>query len=266
MPGSKPYATCSRDRQRTRDLDTETLSHAFEVAHLADLPSVESLADERILSLWVLAAAEKAGKKIMTPAEISMVLRDIYKILLPRQKIQTLLAAEQGTVARHKKGGVRAYQIMQAGINEVRAAASSTVVFIEPEQALSNIRLIEETLVGLQGALSVCDPYVDGRTLDLLAACESATAIRLLTVNINKPNPFARDVTAFNKEHGGKLEVRVAARKDLHDRYIIHDDGLLLLGTSLNSFGKKQTFVVALGPDIRGDVVAAFDSRWQTAT
>jgi hypothetical protein len=193
------------------------------------------------------------------------VLRDTYKIALPRQKIQALLAAERRTVARHKKAGVRAYQIMQAGVNEV-AAAASTVVFVEPEQALNNIREIEETLAALQGALSVCDPYVDGRTLDFLATCGSATTIRLLTVNINKPNPFARDVTAFNKEHGGKLEVRVAAQKDLHDRYIIHDDGLLLLGTSLNGFGKKQTFVVALGPDIRGDVAAAFDSRWQAAT
>ena len=107
---------------------------------------------------------------------------------------------------------------------------------------------------------------MDGRTLDFLAACESATAIRLLTANISKPNPFARDVAAFNREHGGKLEVRVAAQKTLHDRYIIHDDGLLLLGTSLNGLGKKQTFVVALGPDLRADVSAAFESRWQTAT
>jgi len=227
---------------------------------------MELLAEERTLPLWVLAAAEKAGEKIMTPAEISMVLRDTYKVALSRQKIQALLAAERGTVARRKKAGVQAYQIMQAGVNEVVASASSTVVFVEPEQALSNIRQIEETLAGLQGALSVCDPYVDGRTLDFLAACESATAIRLLTVNINKPNVFARDVTAFNKEHGGKLEVRVAAQKDLHDRYIVHENGLLLLGTSLNGFGKKQTFVVALGPDLRGDVAAAFDSRWQAAT
>ncbi|MGB6836283.1 MAG: hypothetical protein WBF66_01095 [Dehalococcoidia bacterium] len=202
----------------------------------------------------------------MTPAEISMVLRDTYKIALPRQKIQTLLAAERGTVARRKKAGVRAYQIMQIGVDEVLAATSTTVVFVEPEQALSKIRETEEILSSLRGMISVCDPYVDGRTLDFLAICGNATTIRLLTVNIGKPSPFARDIAAFNKEHAGKLEVRVATQKDLHDRYIIHDDGLLLLGTSLNGLGKKQSFVIALGPDLRADVSGAFESRWQTAT
>lgn len=226
---------------------------------------MDSIGDERTLSLWVLAAAEKAGEPIMTAAEISTVLRDTYKIALARQKIQALLADERHTVARRKKAGVRAYQIMQAGIDEVMTSASASVVFVEPKQALSKIRETEEILSGLQGMLSVCDPYVDGRTLDFLATCECATAIRLLTVNISKPNRFTRDVTAFNKEHAGKLEVRIAIQKDLHDRYIIHDDGLLLLGTSLNGLGKKQSFVVALGPDIRTDVFAAFESRWQAA-
>lgn len=244
----------------------DALLAAFKAVDLSGLPPLNSLADERAQSLWVLTAAEKAGESILTPREISMVLRDAYKIALPRQKIQVLLAKEKGTVARQKKNKVWAYQIMQTGVDEVAAAASTTVVFIEPEQALSKIRETEEILSGLQGILSVCDPYVDGRTLDFLAICTSATAIRLLTVNISKPNPFARDVIAFNKEYGGKLEVRIAAQKDLHDRYIIHDDGLLLLGTSLNGLGKKQSFIVALGPDLRADVSAAFESRWQTAT
>lgn len=244
----------------------DALLAAFRTVDLSGLPPLGSLADERAHSLWVLTAAEKAGEPVLTAREISLVLRDAYKIALSRQKIQVLLAKEKGTVARRKKNKVRAYQIMQSGLDEVAAAASATVVFVEPEQALSKIRETEEILAGLQGTLSVCDPYVDGRTLDFLATCGSATAIRLLTVNIRKPNPFARDIIAFNKEHAGKLEVRVATQRDLHDRYIIHDDGLLLLGTSLNGLGKKQSFVVALGPDLRADVSTAFESRWQTAT
>lgn len=43
----------------------------------------------------------------------------------------------------------------------------------------------------------------------------------------------------------------MAAHGVLHDRYAIHDDGMLLFGTSLNGLGLKQTFVVALGQDIR---------------
>ena len=243
----------------------DVLPAAFRAADLSELPPVDAMASDRTLTLWVLAAGESAGQKIMTPTEISVVLRDTYKIAVPRQKIQALLAAEQGTVVRRRKAGLRAYQIMQSGVSEITTSASTTVVFLEPEQALTKIRETEEILAGLQGTLSVCDPYVDGRTLDLLATCENAATIRLLTVNIKRPNPFARDIAAFNKEHGGRLEVRVATQKDLHDRYIIHDNGLLLLGTSLNGLGKKQSFVVALGADLRADVSAAFESRWQSA-
>jgi hypothetical protein len=241
------------------------LRSAFEAADLSDLPTPRSLTNERLLVLWALAVAEKAGRPIITPAEISTVLRDIYKIDLSRQRIQSLLAKESRTVARRKKAGLQAYQIMQTGLDELLGIASQTVVFVEPSEALSNIRKTEELLAGLRGTLSVCDPYVDGRTLDFLASCQAATAIRLLTVNITGPTAFARDVAAFNKQHGGKLRVRVAAQKDLHDRYIIHDDGLLHLGTSLNGFGKKQTFIVALGSDLRADVSVAFELRWEIA-
>ncbi len=231
-----------------------------------DLPPLDSIGDDRARALWVLAAAEQAGESVLTPAEISTALRDVHKIALPRQRVQALLAKEKGTVAPRKKGGVRAYQIMQAGVDVVTASSTTTVIFVEPEQAFSKIRKTEEILAGLQGTLRVCDPYVDGRTLDFLAGCQSAAAIRLLTVNIGKPNPFARDLTAFNKEHGGRLEARVAAQRDLHDRYIIHDDGLLLLGASLNGLGKKQSFVIAVGNDLRAAVATAFESRWKAGT
>ncbi len=35
---------------------------------------------------------------------------------------------------------------------------------------------------------------------------------------------------------------------------------MLLFGTSLNGLGKKQSFIVELGPDVRATVLAAFDA------
>ena len=239
---------------------------AFKGAELSGLPPRESLSEELGKALWVLAMGRKVGEASMTPCEISTVLRDVHGIALPRQKIQALLAKEKGTVVRRKRKGIWAYQIMQAGLDRVAGASSSTAVLIEPEKAFTRIREIEDILAGLRGVLSICDPYVDARTLDFVAECRRASAIRLLTVTITKPGRFGRDLAAFNREHTGVLEVRVAAQKDLHDRYVVHDDGLLLLGTSLNGLARKQSFVVALGSDLRADVCAAFDSRWQVAT
>jgi hypothetical protein len=135
-------------------------------------------------------------------------------------------------------------------------------VFVDPTQALSGIRETQGILADLQGDLSVCDPYVDGRTLDFLADCKAGTSIRLLTYNIKKPTAFERDVKAFNREHDSPLEVRVATAKVLHDRYIIHEGGMLLLGTSLNGLGQKQSFVVSIGQDLRSTTLQAFDALW----
>jgi hypothetical protein len=40
----------------------------------------------------------------------------------------------------------------------------------------------------------------------------------------------------------------------------------VILGTSLNGFGKKQGFVVEAGQDVRGVVGHAFDIEWSGAT
>ena len=54
--------------------------------------------------------------------------------------------------------------------------------------------------------------------------------------------------------------------KDLHDRYIIDDAGMWLLGQSLNGIGKKQTFLVLVGADIRQLVSDGFLRRWNSAS
>ncbi len=60
--------------------------------------------------------------------------------------------------------------------------------------------------------------------------------------------------------------VRIGPAGHLHDRYVIHDDGMMIVGTSLNSIGLKQSFVVTVGDDIRAMVVGAFDDAWNRGT
>jgi hypothetical protein len=241
--------------------DLSDLSNRFRAADLTGLPPLSGLHEARSQALWVLwVGKDRVGVVTMTPGEVSSVLRDTYGISVSRQKIEAALSKKQEAVARRKNGGLRSYQLMQAGIDELTAKAK--VIFVDPQQALSKIRETQAVLADLRGDLSVCDPYVDGRTLDLLADCKAARSIRLLTLNVNKRTAFERDLKAFNKEHGGILEVQVASHKVLHDRYIIDDDGMLVFGTSLNSFGLKQSFVVRLGEDLRSTVLRAFDDVW----
>ena len=244
------------------DDDLEAL---FRGADTTDLPAVASLSDrERVL--WVLAAGkEKLGRTWLTPGQIALILRDVYGFHISWQKVQAIINGERGTIARARKDGARRYQIMQPGLDDLRARGPD-VLFIEPDKALTGLRSAEAVMRSLTGTLRFCDPYVESLSLDLLAEATAATDIRLLTVNVNRPQVFARDLAAFRKEHGNKIEVRQAARGTLHDRYAVDDARLLLFGTSLNGLGKKQSFIVEVGQDLRGTVLAAFDAIWNAST
>jgi hypothetical protein len=243
---------------------SDPIAPHFANANLDDLPDPHEL-DDRLRSFWTLCVGQSVGIDVMTPAEVSTVLRDVYSINVPRQRVEGILSRERGTVANRKKKGKRAYQLMGAGSRELDTAAAG-VTFIEPTQAYSKLREVHAILGDLTGDLRVCDPYVELRTLDMLAECANADSIKLLTVNVKQASGFKQAMKAFVTEHGITLDVRVLAPGVLHDRFVIHDGGMLMLGTSFNGLGLRQSFVIALGQDIRASVAATFDADWLRAT
>ncbi len=55
----------------------------------------------------------------------------------------------------------------------------------------------------------------------------------------------------------------------LHDRYVLTDSRLLLLGHGLKDFGKKETFVLILNQQFAEDTIKTvkdtFDAHWTAA-
>jgi len=130
----------------------------FRDADLAELPPLSGFHEPRTQALWVLwVGRDRLKEPMMTPAEISLVLRDVYGISVPRQKIEAVLSTRQAAVVRRKRNGLRAYQLMQAGVEEL-AAKAAVVIFVDPQQALSKIRETQAVLADLRGDRSVCDP------------------------------------------------------------------------------------------------------------
>jgi hypothetical protein len=245
--------------------DSQKLTAAFAAADLSGFPNIRALADEREQVIWVLwVGRDKATSPTLSAADVSSVLRDVFGIHISRQRVQSMLAAERRTIVPRRKGRETGYQVMQAGIDEV--AGSSMATYIDPDKALSSIRKVQAILSVLTGDIRLCDPYVDGRTLDLVAESKKATSVRLLTANVKDVSVLKRDIKAFHRQHGSHLEVRIAQAPGLHDRYAIDDVGMLMFGTSLNGIGFKQSFIVVLGPDIRSSMIPVFDSTWSQAT
>lgn len=245
-------------------MTARSVTDSFHSADASDLPELAAL-EERHKMLWVLKLGRELGIEVMSPSEISSVLRDVYGYDVSRQRIEATLAAERGTVARRKRDKHRVYQLMAPGSEELNSARSS-IVFIEPSRGFSGLRESQALLAEMTGTVCICDPYADLKTLDMLAECASATGIRLLTHTVKSKAGFKQAVTAFVSEHGKQLDIAIAPPKVLHDRYAIHDDGMVVFGTSLNSIGAKQSFVIAMGEDIRATVLEAFEATWKNAT
>ena len=150
------------------------------------VPDVHTLGDDGLRCMWVLhVAKEHLGITWMSAPQVSDVLRDVYGINVSRQRAYSLLAADRNLVAQRTAKGKHLFQVMKAGSDNV--AATQSVIFVEPAAALSRLREVQDMFGGLTGDISVCDPYVDGRTLDMLAYLDQATSIRLLSMKIDNP-------------------------------------------------------------------------------
>ncbi len=118
------------------------------------------------------------------------------------------------------------------------------------------------------GVISINDPYVDDKTLDILhkhfVDANPSIRIRILTAHITRQDSFQRNLKTINME-GLNVEVRKITEVVTHDRYFIDNEHFWLSGNSLNGIGKKESFVVMLGDGMRCPMLKIFNSRWKTA-
>ncbi len=143
--------------------------------------------------------------------------------------------------------------------------AGGSVLLVEPERAYSGVRAFDKLLAALSGDIRICDPYVDDKTVEVLTAIRTTCQIRLLTKNVQNPARLRRHYQAYQREYGN-LEIRVHPTANLHDRYIVSEQNMYLVGQSLNGIGKKQTFIVETGSDLRDQMIRYFEQLWGSAT
>lgn len=234
----------------------------------SDGSTVDCPDDEARAVLWALKTAHSVGGlSELTGPETAAIVTRAGRRSLSRQAAQGHLTrlSKDGLVHRTKRRkGPDQYSIMAAG--EDALAGGTNVTLVDPARALQQTRDLESMLGQLKGTVIICDPYLDCRTLDFIGAITGATSVRLLTEKVRDADKVKRELKAVETQIGAKVDVRKAPRGLLHDRYIIHDGGMLILGTSLNSFGMKQSFVSKAGNDVRDATRAFYDQKWQSST
>jgi len=223
-----------------------------------------SYGDSLSRSLVGLNNLTETGETWSSGVEISWHLRSEFGLDVHWRTIDALFAKNKRLAARRKRKGRWEYMLLDAG-HDVLAGGNEAITFIDPTASLQATLRLHDFLANLKGTIRVCDPYLDEATIEHLQACSTSIPVKLLTMNVRDTGPLRRLVAAA-KTAGYQFEIRTVAARMLHDRYIIDDATMVILGTSLNGFGKKQSFVIQAGEDIRAMVLPEFEAQWLAAT
>lgn len=144
------------------------------------------------------------------------------------------------------------------------------VVHFEPDGHFAAHAELSSLFGELCGAARICDPYYGTRTLAKLALLEGCDSIRMLTKTPeSKEKTFIhQDVKDFCKAHP-RIELRVPKSTDFHDRFVLTDEELIILGHGLKDVGGKHSFLVRLPKRLASDVMKSvgtfFEKQWQSS-
>lgn len=242
-----------------------------------DAATKETLADidsPLLLSFAALDIAfDEAGVERLTAEHILACLESAGVAVKKASVSKSLARAGDRVSARKTIDGETEYKLMTRGkreIEDILGGELMAVLCIEGGKPRTARMRLGEILSKLKGMVRLCDPYYGVKTLDTLDHLPSASGFRLLTgKTTDSSRKIAGAIRDFRKERP-KAEFRVAAApNELHDRYVLAKDCLLILGHGLKDIGGKESFIIRvdreLAPDLLTEVRDKFDERWKSA-
>jgi hypothetical protein len=122
--------------------------------------------------------------------------------------------------------------------------------------------VVREFLAGATSEVLVVDPYIGPGTLDCLRDITQPVRILTATGGSAIESGFDRALADFRKE-GFIVEIRRGTVP--HDRFLLFNDRLFLVGSSLKDAGKKSLNVSEM-TDYKDAVRSEIEAKWQSAT
>jgi hypothetical protein len=150
---------------------------------------------------------------------------------------------------------------------------SIEVFYFESDKRYTSKRILSKNILhNLKGELRIVDPYCGERTLDILGNVKNRVVkfiTRVENLREKDKKRFLREIKDFKSEHS-EIEFKNYPHKDIHDRYIISSELLVILGHSIKDLGAKESFAIILNKDTNKNIVEAlienFNRRWKQSS
>lgn len=264
----------SRNQNDNNNID---LLEKFRETETGELPEFDNYDKPLEMGLWVLwVAKEKLNTKKLKAQQIVDVLLEIKEISVGCRAIVNAFNRAGGKLHKYLDEDETYYAIMKAGKDHlIKLAGEGSVrvyYFESGKKHHSKSILANNILAGLEGEIKIVDPYCSERTLDILGNSE-VNNLRFLThienLSEQKKNKLLRELQDFKSEHSG-IQFRNYPKTDIHDRYVISSEFVVILGHSLKDLGSKESFAIVLNKETNINVFGAltelFNRRWKSAT
>ena len=253
------------------------LSEALKASDLSNLPNIDSLDTPLDLGLWILLATkENLGVNKLTAREIAELVVEVLEKSADYRMIVAAFNRAGRKIHVYHESGIISYEIMNPGkdyLFQKIKVDSIQVHYFEPGRRYSSKTILcEKILSELKGELRVVDPYCGLSTLDVLLRAKTKKAKILTCIDNlrgNQKGLFMRGLQDFMSDCK-TIEFKNYSSSDIHDRYILADDQIVLLGQSIKDLGNKESFAIILVKDAFADIYknlfTVFDKRWNQAT
>lgn len=254
--------------------DGSELIRQFQDINTSDLPDFYDFDKPLEMGLWILwAAKDKLKIKKLTAEEIALLIRDVREISITSLSISRALARAGARIHSYHVGEKVYFEIMRPGKEHLRSFAKEDIVnvfYFEPGMKYSSKKLLKDNIFNsLTGELRILDPYCGERTLDMLKGIKSKKVKFLTSLkhqNGKMAEQFLRELQDFKSENQN-IEFRNYPYTDIHDRYILSLNHLVILGHSIKDLGSKESFAIVLDKSASQNIVDSvsenFNSRWQ---
>jgi len=226
------------------------------------------------MALWVLwVAKKKLGIRKLSAEQIASIITDVKEISTNAKSITYSLNRAGTRIHTRKEGGEVYFEIMKPGKDHLISHAregSIELFYFEPNKRFTSKRFLAKNVLDkLKGDLRIVDPYCGERTLDVLKDVKNRTVkflTKLGSLRNEERDRFLRELRDFKSENPN-IEFRNYPHKDIHDRYIVSSEFLVVLGHSIKDLGGKESFAITLRKDANKNIVEAlvenFDRRWK---
>jgi len=263
--------------KKASQIETE-IQNKFARIDTSDLPDFENCSISLEMGLWVLyATKEKLNIKKLTINQIVSILLNIKEVSISPASIRMAFERAGNLTHKHYENNEAHFEIMKSGkdyLSSLTGKGDVNLFYFEPGKKFTPKRLFAENILQeLRGELRIVDPYCGERVLDILKDVKDRQ-VRFLTRIENIPaenakNRLLREIKDYKSEHPD-IEFRSYPNTDMHDRYVLSDNALVILGHSIKDLGGKEAFAIVINKSmistIYGTISDNFNSRWEQST